>query len=491
MQLQDNLDPENWQEMAEFIADYCGAEIRELGDSLKGAVWRPVPESIKQSFADETVPMQGLDLDSVVDEYRQRIRPYRNGNTHPRFFGWVQGTGTIPGLLADIAVSAMNPNCGGRDHGAVYVERQIVQWCRQIFEFPETAGGLLTSGTSNSTHLSIQVAMFNKLGLEYKNKGFFGVHKPLRCYASKEGHSSIIKAIQTCGIGSDNLVVIGTNDKHQIRIAELEQRIREDIDQGYLPFMVIANAGTVNTGTFDDFSKVHEICKRYDCWMHIDGAFGAWMKIAGKPYTELTCCMEKADSLAFDFHKLMYAQYDCGGLLIRDGAFQQQVFSIRPNYLAPHGKALAGGDPWFCDYGLELSRSFRALKVWFTLKTYGLEKLGQAVKDNCRLAKDLADRIKASPYFQLAKQPVSNIVTFKFRNNIDDRKISAEVNDRWCEEIVTELQLRGDAVFSLTRQGKYRVIRASITNHRTRDQDIEFVIERMHQLAEGLVAAEV
>lgn len=487
MLLEDNLDPEDWQEMADFIADFCGEEIKELADSLKGKVWRPVPEQTKQLIQEEEPPLQGAKLEDVISEYRSNIRPYRNGNTHPRFFGWVQGTGNMPALMADIAVSAMNSNCGGRDHGAVYIERQVIDWCKKIFGFPQSAGGLLTSGTSNSTHLSIQVAMFRKLGLDYKNKGFFGVNRPLRCYASKEGHSSIIKAIQTCGIGSDNLVVIDTNEKHQIKASDLEKNIKQDIKQGYLPFMVIANAGTVNTGTFDDFAKVHEISKKYDCWMHIDGAFGAWMKIAGNPYVDLTCCMDKADSLAFDFHKLMYAQYDCGGLLIRDGAFQQQVFSIRPNYLAPHGQALAGGDPWFCDYGLELSRSFRALKAWFTIKTYGLEKLGRAVHENCRLAKKLGKKIKQSSYFTLAKKPVSNIVTFKIRNSINERKISAELNDQWCEEIVTTLQLNGEAVFSLTRQGKYRVIRASITNHRTRDDDIEFVIARLQQLVEELL----
>lgn len=478
MQLEDNLDPENWQEMAEYIAQFSNDEITELARSLQGEVWRPVPEALKQMFLQEAVPETGCSLEEVVAKYRHTIRPYRNGNTHPRFFGWVQGTGTIPALMADIAVSAMNSNCGGRDHGAVYIERQVINWCKQIFGFPESAGGLLTSGTSNSTHLSIQVAMFRKLGLDYKNKGFFGVNQPLRCYTSKEGHSSIIKAIQTCGIGSDNLVVVDTNDQHQILIPELEKKIQQDIEQGYLPFMVIANAGTVNTGAFDVFEKVHTLCKQYDCWLHIDGAFGAWMKLADKPYADLTCCLDKADSLAFDFHKLIYAQYDCGGLLIRDGVFQQQVFSIRPNYLAPHGQALAGGDPWFCDYGLELSRSFRALKVWFTFKAYGIKKLGQAITLNCQLAKLLGELIDQSAYWTRVINPASNIVTFRLANGL-----SSEKNNQISEDIVAKLQLSGDAVFSLTRQGEYKIIRASITNHRTRESDIRFVVDRLNTLA--------
>ena len=480
--LNDNLDPEDWDQFAEYLAEFTAQEVKELARSIKQEVWQPVTDDLKDLFENEKVPLEGIDLDQVVDTYRKNIRPYRNGNTHPRFFGWVQGTGNMPALLAEIAVSSMNSNCGGRDHGAIYIERQVMDWCKQIFDFPDTSGGLLTSGTSNSTLLALQVGMFRKLGIEYKHKGFFNVHTPLRCYASVEGHSSIIKAVQTSGIGSDNLIVIPTDDDNRIFPEILRQRIEEDIAHGYIPFMVIANAGTVNTGAFDDFEAVRDICDEFDCWMHIDGAFGAWMKIADAPYKKLTKNMSLADSIAFDFHKLMYVQYDCGALLVRDGAFQQQVFSIRPNYLETHGKALAGGDPWFCDYGLELSRSFRALKVWFTMKTYGLDKLGKAVTENCRLAAYLGKLIKKSKYFTLSTPPVSNILTFKLSHYA-----SIDMSNQACEDIVSRLMLEGDAVFSLTRTGEYRVIRASITNHRTRQTDIDFVMERLEELAKEII----
>lgn len=484
MKLDDNLDPQDWSELADYLARFTADELRELADSIQSRVWRAVPDELKQSLLAEALPLQACDLDRVVDDYRSNIRPYRNGNTHPRFFGWVQGTGTVPALMADIAISMMNSSCGGRDHGAIYIERLVLNWCKQIFDFSqEQAGGVLTSGTSASTHLALQVAIFRKLGLDYKNKGFFGVSQPLRCYTSVEGHSSIIKAIQTSGIGSDNLVVVDTNEHNQLLLPQLEACILKDLEQGFLPFMVIANAGTVNTGAFDEFEKIRALCDRYDCWMHIDGAFGAWMQIADSPYNTLTQGIGLADSLAFDFHKLMYAQYACGGLICRDGAFQQQVFSIRPNYLAPHGKALAGGDPWFCDFGLELSRSFRALKVWFTFKTYGLKKLGKAVSENCRLAALLAELVNQSDYFELMNKPVSTIVIFKLKLAKD-----ADANNTICEQIVTSLQESGEAVFSMTRQDEFRVIRASIVNHRTRESDIRFVVQRLNQLAGELLA---
>ena len=482
MKLTNHLDPEDWAACAEYIAQFSAEEVADLAQSLKGDVWLALPESIKTLLQKEPLPQQPSTLDTVVDDYRTQIRPYRNGNTHPRFFGWVQGPGTVPSLMADIAISTLNPNCGGRDHAAIYIERQVIDWCRQIFGFADSAAGLLTSGTSTSTMLAMQVAIFRKLGLDYKSKGFFAAGPPLRCYTSQEGHSSIIKAVQSCGIGSDNLVIVPTDDLYRLDVAALDQLIRKDIQQGLRPFLVIANAGTVNTGAFDPFDDIRSVCDRHNCWMHVDGAFGAWLRIAGAPLQNLTNGINCADSLAFDFHKLMYVQYDCGGLLIKDGAFQQQVFSIRPDYLAAHGQALAGGEPWFCDFGLELSRSFRALKVWFTLKTFGLEKLAAAIRLNCRLATQLSLLIEQSPYFQPAAQVISNIVTFRLKS------VNVQQNNRWCEQIVTHLQRSGEAVFSLTRQGEWRVIRASITNHRTRISDIEFVVDRLNALAASLLA---
>lgn len=482
MNLDDGLDPIDWDDFSTFLAQFVEEEYRQLGESLHATVWQPLSVDTQSYLRDESLPVEGEEISRVIDSYRKHIRPYRAGNTHPRFYGWVQGCGTVPALMAEFAAAAMNSNCGGREHAAIYVERQVMQWCRQVFGFAQQTAGVLTSGTSAATHLAMQLAIYHKLGLEHKQKGLFGQTRALRCYTSVEGHSSIIKAIHACGIGTDNLVVIDTDEAHCISLQALEHHIQQDIDAGFLPFMVIANAGTVNTGAFDNFSAIRRICDRYQCWMHVDGAFGAWLRLADAPYRQLTLDLELADSLAFDFHKLMYVQYDCGALLVKHGEFQQDVFSVRPNYIAKQGKALAGGDPWLCDFGLELSRSFRALKVWFSIKTYGLKKLGQAIQLNCELAKFLAECIDHSEYFQTIAPPVSTIVTFKLKSVQD-----VTLNNAYCEEIVTQLQISGAAVFSLTHWKEYRVIRASITNHRTRKQDISDSVRILESQAASLL----
>ncbi len=484
MNFDDGLDPADWDDFTDFLTKFVEDEYQELGNSLHSTVWQPLTEESRAFLQDDALPTESQDISRVIEKYRQHIRPFRAGNTHPRFYGWVQGCGTVPALMAEFAAAAMNSNCGGREHAAIYVERQVMQWCKQLFGFDAQSAGVLTSGTSASTHLAMQLAIYYKLGLDHKQKGLFGQSSALRCYTSIEGHSSIIKAIHACGIGTDNLVVVETDAAHRIALSALEKHIQQDIQAGFQPFMVIANAGTVNTGAFDDFAAIREICDRYQCWMHVDGAFGSWLRLADSPYRQLTQDLEQADSLAFDFHKLMYVQYDCGALLVQHGQFQQDVFSVRPNYIAKQGRALAGGDPWLCDFGLELSRSFRALKVWFSIRTYGLKRLGQAIQFNCELASYLAECIDQSRYFQTVKRPVSTIVTFKLKSMQD-----VELNNAYCEEIVTRLQMSGEAVFSLTHWNEYRVIRASITNHRTRKADIQASVQLLEAQAASLLNA--
>ena len=472
------LDPQDWQEIEQKLAEFAAGEVRELRRSLSGPVWREPPPEWIRTLAEEPVPRTGEDLDTVIERYREQIRPWRGGNTHPRFFGWVQGGGNLASVFADLAISLLNPNLGGREHGAVHVEREVIRWCREIFDLPATASGLLTTGTSAATHLAIQLAAFRHLGLDHKKRGFFGAGPPLRCYCSSEGHSSIIKAIEACGIGSDHLVAVPVDEQHRIRIDHLRQAIEQDRAEGLRPFLVIANAGTVNSGAFDDLHAVRRVCDELGCWMHVDGAFGAWLRIADAPWSALTDGIETADSLAFDFHKLISLTYECGGLLVRDGDFHQRVFSIRPDYLAPHGEALAGGEPWFCDFGLELSRSFRALKVWFSFRHYGIERLGRSVSHACELARYLAGRIDDSKYFELCRPPISTIVTFGLAGIAEP-----EVHNRRIEALSAALQRSGKAVFSLTRQGDRRVLRASLTNHRSREQDIDAAVAALEELA--------
>lgn len=472
-----DLDPSDWDEFSDLAIKFIQQEIRNLSDSTQNEVWQAVPDDVKKAIQNEPLPVTESDISTLISEYQQNIQPYRTGNTHPKFWGWVHGTGNVAALLADVATSAMNANCGGRDHAAIYIERQVLDWCKQLFGFSNTSSGILTSGTSHSSLMALQVALHAKFGEGIKRQGLASIGKTVRFYTSKEAHSSIKKAVEALGVGSDNLVPIETDQHHKIDVDDLRFQIQKDLDQGFCPTAIIANSGTVNAGAFDDLRQVKTIAQDFHCWLHVDGAFGAWFAITQSTHKHLVSGLELADSLAFDFHKFMSVQYDCAGLLIKDAQLHQHVFSNRPDYLAPHGQALAGGDPWFCDFGHELSRPFRALKVWFTFKTYGMKKLANLLEKSCDNALFLADLVSQSDNFELLMQPSANVVCFNISHAVNPK-----VNNQQCEQLVADLQHSGEAVFSLTKFGDYRYIRAAFVNQRTQNQHVQQAFERLLQI---------
>jgi glutamate/tyrosine decarboxylase-like PLP-dependent enzyme len=315
--------------------------------------------------------------------------PYSTGNTHPRFFGWVHGTGLAECLMAEIVAAAMNSNCGGRDHGASYVEREVIRWCARVFGFPENCSGLLVTGTSQATVIALAVARQRVLGPRVRAEGLR--HAPmLTAYAAEGAHSCITKALELLGLGSKALRRIPAREADGMDLSRLAAAVERDRAAGAKPFCVIGTAGSVDLGEFDNLEEVADFCRREALWFHVDGAFGAWATLAAEPWSGLARGIEQADSLAFDFHKWMYVQYDCGGVLIRDQALHRAAFASRPAYLAGQSRGLGSGEPWYCDYGIDLSRGFRALKAWCAIRAHGGSALGAAITRNCQLAARLA-----------------------------------------------------------------------------------------------------
>ena len=464
------LEPADWEAFrrtAHRMLDGCIDLVQGARD---GPVWRGVPDAVKEALA-TPLPMEGEPLEQVCGELERLILPYPTGNIHPRFFGWVHGSGTASGIIADMCMAAMNSNCGGRDHGAVYVERQVIEWCRRIFGLPETASGVLVTGTSEATVIAMAAARIRALGPEVRTRGMHG-QKRLTLYCSAESHSATAKAADLLGVGTDGVRRIPIDDQHAILLPALREAIAADREAGFLPFCIVGAAGTVNTGAFDDLDALADICEAEGLWLHVDGAFGAWAGLASDPWRSLTRGLDRADSIAFDFHKWMYVQYDCGGVLIRDEAAHRAAFSARPDYLAA-GMALAGGDPWFAEYGIALSRGFRALKVWFALRQFGLERLGEQIAKNCRQAARMADLVRADERLQLLAPVPLNICCFRYAPS----GLAEERLDALNRAIVAELQREGVVAFSTTRIAGTLAIRAAITNQRTLTSDIDLAVE--------------
>ena len=339
------------------------------------AVWQPVPETVKLQFQD-SLPQSEQPLSALLDQFQDFIQPYGTGNTHPRFFGWVHGSGAAAGVLGEMLAAFMNCNAGGRDHSAITVEQQVLEWCKEIFSFPTSSSGILTSGTSMGTLIALTAARNTKSDVQ--KHGLSGIGKPLVGYASAEAHSCTAKTFDLLGLGTDALRRVPVGSDYRMDVDCLAAMIAQDRADGFEPFAVIASAGTVNTGAIDDLDKIAEVCREQSLWMHVDAAFGG-LAILTPDFHARLAPLAQADSVAFDFHKWLHVPYDAGCVLIKDEAAHRKSFATRPEYLTTQPRGLAGGDFWPCDYGPELSRGFRALKIWFTLKAYGVSKLAALI----------------------------------------------------------------------------------------------------------------
>lgn len=475
--LEETLDPQDWdayRRIAHQALDEAIDFVRTVRDR---AVWQEVPATVREALTGP-LPLDPLPLEDVCREVSARILPYATGNIHPRFWGWVHGTGSPGGIVAEMFAAAMNSNCGGRDHGAIYVERQVIEWCRQMFAFPAQASGLLVSGTSMANLIGMGVARnsllpdFRKKGLDAESAGRF------TAYASHEAHESIRKAVEIHGLGANSLRAIPVCSDGGMNIAALRESIAADRQNGLMPFCVVGSAGTVNTGAIDDLSAIAEVCAAQKLWFHVDGAFGALCILSDRLRSRLAG-IEKADSIAFDFHKWAHVQYDAGCILVRRGDLHRNTFATRPAYLAHLARGLGGGDPWPCDFGPELSRGFRALKVWFALKEHGTRKLGRLIDQNVSHAEYLGELVRSHPEFELLSPVRLNIVCFRV---LRDSAGEAEL-DSLNEAIAIGLQTSGIAAPSTTRIDGRLAIRVNFTNHRTRRSDIDLLIESVKSAA--------
>lgn len=466
------LDPEDW---AQFRAE----GHRMLDDMLDylqqlraRPVWRPMSDGLRASFR-EPLPKTPAALSEVYRDFLERILPYGSGNTHPAFMGWVQGAGTPVGMLAEMLAAGLNPNCGGRNHAAIEVERQITAWAREIFDFPPQASGLFVTGSSIANFIALIVARTARLGSESRRDGIASTGQRLTAYVSAAAHACIPQAMELAGFGRAALRLIPTDQGQRIDREALRATIAADRRAGAVPFFLIGNAGTVDTGAIDDLDALAELAEAQGLWFHIDGALGA-LAVLAPSVKPLFKGIERAASIAFDFHKWGQVPYDAGYILVRDGALHRAAFASEAAYLGRETRGLAGGSPWPCDYGPDLSRGFRALKTWFTLKVHGTDRLGAAIGRSCALAQYLKRRVEAEPRLELMAPVALNIVCFRHRGADPDRLNAA---------IVADLQEQGIAAPSMTRIGGAVAIRACLINHRTARRDIDALIEAV--LARG------
>jgi len=374
--------------------------------------------------------------------------------------------------------SAMNTNAGGFEQSSAYVERQVVDWFKEVFGFPPEATGLLVTSGSAANLTGLTVGRDAILGSSVDD----GVGARRACvYASEQVHNSVDKAMGILGLGRSCLRKVRTKSDFSMDTDHLRELIAKDRSNGLTPIVVVGTAGTVATGAIDDLSTLADICAEEQLWLHVDGAFGAIVALSDKLRSKVKG-LERADSIAFDLHKWMSINYDAGCVLVRDPAAHMKSFTIPVSYLSSLPGGVAAVGHLFGDLGIDLSRGFRALKAWMSIKTYGFDMYGRMVEKNVAQAAYLASLVESNDNLELVAPAPLNVVCFRYVNE----RLTAEQLDDLNLRILVRLQEDGIAVPSSVRIAGKFALRVANVNHRSRKFDFDALVADVVRLGNEL-----
>jgi len=471
-------------------------EVRRLGRQAADAVAehrenllaRPVFGKVgaDASLFRSPLPTGGKPFDEVLAFVREHILPFPMGNSHPRFFGFINATADPIGATADYLAAAMNPNCWGGDHAAVHVENEVMRWIASIVGFPPAAEGILVSGGSMANFTALAAARRAMTPGNVREDGLAGEGRPrLTVYASDQVHHCVDKAVDLLGIGTRNLRKVETDGRFRIRLDRLEAAIAADRAAGLQPAIVVGNAGTVNTGAIDPLDELAEICRRESLWFHVDGAYGA-LAVLSPLLKPLFTGMDRADSLAADPHKWLYVPYEAGATLVREPGRLASTFRRFPEYLASDPESPFPGPAWFAERGVELSRGFKALKVWMGLSTHGTEAYARSIENDVALAGFLSREADRRPDFELMAEQVLSIANFRWRP--PGAELSDAELDRLNRRIVNRLVGDGSFFLAPTILKGRAALRVCIVNFRTKEDDLTFLLDEVARVGAELLA---
>ncbi len=481
---EDTLDPSDWEGMKALAHVMVDDMFCHLQDLRERKVWQETPTGVIADLS-QKLPENPQDIYSVYDDFKRDVLPYGKGNIHPRFWGWVIGTGTPFSMLAEMLAAGLNSDICMGGHAPMYVEEQVINWMKAIMNFPVQASGILLSGTSIANLTGLLVARDYFTNQSVRKEGLQEYPDKLVLYASTETHSCIIRAADIIGLGRKSVRLVPVNKDYQIDLTELEHMIENDKRAGLTPFCIVANVGTVNTGAIDPIAAISTIARKHKLWLHIDGAFGAFAGLVAE-YSQLKSDLGCADSIGFDLHKWMSLPMGVGCLLVKNRSAHRKAFSIHPDYLSLYERGIARGvDPTF-NYGIEMTKNFRALKVWMSIKEHGIKKLSRIVRQNIAQAFYLEDLIKSQPGELEVVTPVTlNVVCFRYNPS---QGMSENELNKLNKEIVMELQESGKAAISHTMlRGRY-VLRVANINHRSRKSDFDFLVEAVLKIGKSNMA---
>ncbi|MBV9183538.1 MAG: aminotransferase class V-fold PLP-dependent enzyme [Acidobacteria bacterium] len=458
------------QELATAGSLTCGL-LRHFERSLGE---RPVMPTLNRGqlreLFDTPFPELGVGVERLFHDIKEKILPNCTTVAHPRFLAYVLGPPNGISPFAEAIAAALNQNCNfwQLSPAASVIEQKVVSWLASLFAYPATAGGIITSGGSMANLMALSTAMHDKAPVDLRTAGLSAVPAPLVVYTSTEAHRSIEKAAAILGLGLNNVRKVPVDSDFRLRIDLLERAIENDRKSSLIPFCVVAAAGTVNTGAIDPLDEIAELCQRENLWLHVDGAYGALFILSNRIKDQLFSC-GRADSISLDPHKLLFAPLEAGCLIVRHQQKLRKAFHFASSYLtAEDDPALVN----FLEYGPQLSRGFKAFKIWCSLQTFGIQAFRTAAEHMLDISEYMAQRITAEPSLELLAPVRLSAVCFGFKGSTSNTAILAKLVDE------------GTALLGPVHIAGRIGIRACITNYRTTRSDIDLILDRLLQLGE-------
>ncbi|HJQ23370.1 MAG TPA: aminotransferase class I/II-fold pyridoxal phosphate-dependent enzyme [Blastocatellia bacterium] len=495
----DALDPS-----AEEMRRWGNAAVEAMADYLSTLAERRVyPHTTSTQIRERLerdLPAEGVGFEALLDAFRDVLVPLSRHNGHPRMFGYVQSPGAAIAAIADLLASTLNANLTAwrSAPAATEIERLTVDWIKQILGVDESAAGLLVSGGSMANFAALAAARRAKAPTDVLREGARSLPQAMRLYVSEETHHSVAKAAALLGLGRDHVRAVAVDERFHLNLDDLVAKITEDLRAGHLPFCVVANAGTVATGAFDPLAEVSRVAQAFNLWLHVDASYGGFAALAPSA-RPLFAAIDQADSIALDPHKWLYLPVDCGCVLYRDREAARATFAHDAEYTRvieqQADEAFA-----FWDYGPELSRRFRALKVWMMLKGVGLRRLGEAIEANIECARHLERLVQASDDFEMLAPVELSIFCFRYlparlKRELEsaDEKERERVNqqlDALNERLMIELQRDGSSYLSNAGLGGRFALRGCVLNYRTSLRDMEILLDDLRRVAGRIEANE-
>ena len=469
-----DLSPDGYARTLERVHALAVAYLRSLPER---AAFRRPPDEVIRRFEVAELPAIGTPAAAILDDVERDILPYSLGIGHPRWWGFIRASPSPIGMAADLLTATMNNNCAGSAQIATFVEMTVMRWLAELVGYDGTAGGLLVSGGSAANFVAL-AAMREAMLPNTRVDGLGGTHDRSVVYVTPETHSCIRRAVELLGLGSNALSLLPTDEHLRMDPAVLGRAIADDRAAGRHPLCVVATAGTVNSGAIDPLAALRDVARKEGLWFHVDGAYGA----IGAALPELADRYEgmaDADSLTIDPHKWLYVPYEAGAVLVRDRNALTRAFATKADYLEVDDTDYYNGPLWFHQQGPQLSRAFRALKVWCVMRELGLEGLRELWRHDLATAEALRDAVRAHPRLELVGPSDLSIVCFRY---VPRRGDADELN----HHLVNALQRDGRLFVSGTVVRGTRCLRAAILNFRSTADDARLAAEVVAELGEKL-----